>query len=278
MQSQERNNTLELKLSQFSGPLDLLLLLIRNKKVEIRDIDLIEITTQYTKFIEYSIHDVEVEKLGEYLYLATQLVHLKIKSMFAALNDESALVDLAAEKEALIQKLIEREKYYQSIPFLEEQFQARQQYVDKVSEDLESLKPKKPIIEEQKVENLDSYKLKDLLETMVQDNIIDDFLKQNALFRREVELKKISIKKIQLDLVDFLKRSEYENKINLFEAFKLIYPEYISQEYFACFLLAILSLMRLSYLKMEISDNTYWIVFNKKQLKDFSLDLNSMEE
>lgn len=268
MINQAKNN-FEIKLSAFSGPLDVLLILIRNKKIAINDIDIIDLANQYTKFIEVCLHDVEIDILSEYLYLASQLVHLKIKGILASLNENTIDEDFELQKQELIQKLIEREKYYNSIPFLEEQFKKRQEMFDKVSEGLETYKPKKLNIEE-KLPNLDSFKLKIFLESMIEDNIMDDFLKRNELFRKEIELKKISIKKMQVQLINFLNHSQFKNKALLFEVFKLIYPNHLTQEYFVCFLLAVLSLCRLQYLKLEVTDDEYFLMFDKEVLEKFN--------
>ena len=63
---------LEVFLEAFEGPLDLLLYLIRRQNIDILDIPIAEITTQYTQYIEL-MHGLQLELAGEYLLIAATL-------------------------------------------------------------------------------------------------------------------------------------------------------------------------------------------------------------
>ncbi|WP_416373733.1 segregation/condensation protein A [Mycoplasmopsis felis] len=56
------------KLNDFNGSLDLLLELIKNKKIHIRDVNLIELATQYIQIID-EIKEMEIDIAGEYLVM-----------------------------------------------------------------------------------------------------------------------------------------------------------------------------------------------------------------
>ncbi|MCQ3907552.1 MAG: segregation/condensation protein A [Mycoplasmoidaceae bacterium] len=64
---------LNLKLSDFDGPLDLLLTLVRENKMDIENINILTIADQYLKFI-YGQNNLEINEASEYLLIASTLV------------------------------------------------------------------------------------------------------------------------------------------------------------------------------------------------------------
>ncbi|MCQ3914566.1 MAG: segregation/condensation protein A [Mycoplasmoidaceae bacterium] len=66
-------NELNLRLSDFDGPLDLLLTLVRENKMDIENINLLKIADQYLKFV-YGQKDLEINEASEYLLIASTLV------------------------------------------------------------------------------------------------------------------------------------------------------------------------------------------------------------
>ncbi|HEY7370365.1 MAG TPA: segregation/condensation protein A [Thermoanaerobaculia bacterium] len=63
-------------LPAFSGPLDLLLHLIRVNKVEITDIPMAEITHQYTEYLD-AMRELDLDVASEYIALAAELIYIK---------------------------------------------------------------------------------------------------------------------------------------------------------------------------------------------------------
>src|SRR5271154_4548373 len=64
----------------YDGPLDLLLDLIRKQNIDIYDIPIARITSQ---FLEYTHHlkQVDVDSAGEFIYMASLLIHIKSKTL-----------------------------------------------------------------------------------------------------------------------------------------------------------------------------------------------------
>ena len=64
----------------YDGPLDLLLDLIRKQNIDIYDIPIARITSQ---FLEYTHHlkQVDVDAAGEFIYMASLLIHIKSKTL-----------------------------------------------------------------------------------------------------------------------------------------------------------------------------------------------------
>ncbi len=68
-----------IKLQVFEGPLDLLLYLIEKNKVNIYDIPIVEITSQYMEYVaEMKRRDLDV--LSEFLVMAATLIDIKSKN------------------------------------------------------------------------------------------------------------------------------------------------------------------------------------------------------
>ena len=71
---------LEVKLQVFEGPLDLLLHLIDKNKINIYDINIVEITAQYMEYISMmQTHDLEV--VSEFMVMAATLLDIKAKML-----------------------------------------------------------------------------------------------------------------------------------------------------------------------------------------------------
>ncbi len=68
------------KLPAFEGPLDLLLHLIRENKVDIYDIPIALITHQYLEYIEM-MKELNLDIAGEFLLMAATLIHIKSRML-----------------------------------------------------------------------------------------------------------------------------------------------------------------------------------------------------
>lgn len=82
------------KLSQFEGPLDLLLHLIKEAKINIQDIFISEITEQYLKLME-DIDEVDIEKASDFIDMAATLLEIKSKKLLP----KPVVVDDAEEED-----------------------------------------------------------------------------------------------------------------------------------------------------------------------------------
>ncbi len=104
-------DALEVILEAFTGPLDLLLYLIRRQNLDILDIPIAEITHQYVNYIEM-MQDMRLELAAEYLVMAAILAEIKSRMLLPKpVNDEEDDVDPRAE---LIRRLQEYERFKQA--------------------------------------------------------------------------------------------------------------------------------------------------------------------
>jgi segregation and condensation protein A len=104
-------DALEVILEAFEGPLDLLLYLIRRQNIDILDINVSEITTQYMRYIEL-MDAMQFELAAEYLLMAAMLAEIKSR----VLLPRSAEADEEEEdpRAQLIRRLQEYERFKQA--------------------------------------------------------------------------------------------------------------------------------------------------------------------
>lgn len=77
----------KIKIEKFSGPLDLLLQLIEQQKMEITDIAIAEVTEQFLEHLE-QLEDKDPEELSDFLVVAARLLLLKSKALLPILGDD----------------------------------------------------------------------------------------------------------------------------------------------------------------------------------------------
>lgn len=88
----ETSEKLTFKLENFSGPLDLLLTLIKKSKLDIEDIQISELTEQYLEIMK-DISSVDLEVASEFIEYAALLIEIKSKKLLPKIieNDEEEL-------------------------------------------------------------------------------------------------------------------------------------------------------------------------------------------
>lgn len=99
----------EVSLEQFEGPLDLLLHLIKESNIEICDIRLEDITSQYLDYIK-KVEELNLNIASEYLVMAAELIEMKSKLLLPRKEVETDTEEVET-RESLINRLIEYQKY-----------------------------------------------------------------------------------------------------------------------------------------------------------------------
>jgi segregation and condensation protein A len=94
-------------LSQFEGPLDLLLHLIRRDKINIYDIPISHITREYLSFIEI-MRELQLEVAGEFFVMAATLMRIKAQMLLPRHVEDEEEED---PRDELVRNLLEYRKY-----------------------------------------------------------------------------------------------------------------------------------------------------------------------
>ncbi len=102
-------------LPNFEGPLDLLLHLIREHKLEILDIPVALITEKYLEHLE-RMREINLDIAGEFLVMASTLLHLKSRMLLPreelpAGPDAELAQEPADPRAELVRRLLEYQKY-----------------------------------------------------------------------------------------------------------------------------------------------------------------------
>lgn len=98
---------IDIKIHVFEGPLDLLLHLIEKNKVDIYDIPISEITSQYLSYIQ-AMEQEDLDVMSEFLVMAATLLKIKAKMLLPERKEEEEESD---PREELVRRLIEYKIY-----------------------------------------------------------------------------------------------------------------------------------------------------------------------
>jgi len=98
-----------IKIPVFEGPLDLLLHLIRENKIDIYDIPIALITHQYLQYIEI-MKELNLDIAGEFLVMAATLIHIKSR-MLLPVDEEVPPEEQEDPRRELVQRLIEYQAF-----------------------------------------------------------------------------------------------------------------------------------------------------------------------
>ena len=102
----------------YDGPLDLLLDLIRKQDIDIYDIPIARITSQFLGYVN-QLKATDVDVAGEFIYIASLLIHIKSKML---LPRAPAGPDDAAEdpRRELVERLLEHERFKNAAQMLQQ--------------------------------------------------------------------------------------------------------------------------------------------------------------
>jgi segregation and condensation protein A len=99
-----------INIPMYEGPLDLLLDLIKKQEMNIHDIQIAQITTQYLEYL-HNLEALNVDVSAEFIYMAATLIYIKSKMLLPP-DPLATPEELAADPRAeLVQRLVEHEKY-----------------------------------------------------------------------------------------------------------------------------------------------------------------------
>ena len=167
-------NSYKVTLDNFEGPLDLLLHLVKESKMDIEEVHLADITEQYLDYIK-DIDQIDLESASEFIQVAAMLIEIKSKSILPAEVDENAEDEI--DPEMLLKSRMKELELFRNA-----------------------------CMDLQKIEDLDKlYKepdkmasnVKIVLKDMVLDNLLDAFT--NLLLKQERKQEDVEPKKIVKD-------------------------------------------------------------------------------
>jgi segregation and condensation protein A len=106
------------KLERFTGPLDLLIHLIKKNEVNIYDIPISLITAQYLEYLQL-IEELNLDVAGDFIVMAATLIHIKSR-MLLPRPDTSQEDPEEDPRELLVNRLLEYQKFKAAASLLHE--------------------------------------------------------------------------------------------------------------------------------------------------------------
>lgn len=127
---------LTFKIANFEGPLDLLLHLIKKNEMDIYDIPMTTITSQYIDYLHH-MKKMELDLAGEYFVTAAMLLNIKsrmlLPSQATTADEENDEVGEFEEdpRDQLVQQLLAHQLYQQAAAQLQGKFEERTQHFER---------------------------------------------------------------------------------------------------------------------------------------------------
>ncbi len=110
---------LNFHLEHYEGPLDLLLDLIRKQQIDIYDIPISQITSQYLDYMQKAL-ELDIELSSEFVFMAASLIHIKSKLL---LPKDPELERISPEEDPraeLVERLLEHERFKNAAEMLQQ--------------------------------------------------------------------------------------------------------------------------------------------------------------
>ena len=221
-----------LRLDDFEGPMDLLLHLIKEKKMDLMNIKIEVIIDEYLKFID-EMERLNLDIASSYLVMASELLEMKSRLLLPRHTEEDEEEEENPEQE-LVNRLIEYQKYKDLTEDFKELENERKQIYTRLPENL------KEYSDTDKMINNSDVTLDDLLlafQKFLERKKLEQPL-HTKITRKEmsVEERRVSIRKILTT----------KKKVNFLELFDVLNKEYVVVTFLAILEMAKQNELRIS--------------------------------
>ncbi len=229
---------MNIEINDFSGPLDLLLHLVKVNKMDIYDINIELITKEYIDYINNN-KALTIDSASEYLVMASELIHLKSKLLLNSNKDDEeddSLYEIDSSEE-LQRRLLEYQK------------------IKEITNDFRELEEKRGKVYTKVQSNLNEYKDPNML---VGDGVsLQDLLDAFESFLKRQKLKEpinTTVTKRELSVEDRIKSIrkvlKIKGKVNFLDLF-----EEVSKPYVIVTFLSILDMTKNREVKISQKNN-----------------------
>lgn len=231
-------------IGDFEGPLDLLLHLVKQSKIEISELKLVDITKQYIDYLKL-MEEMNLDIASEYLVTASELIEMKSRFLLPIENKQEDDEYEENPEEELKRRLLEYEKYKESISSFRDLENHRNEYYTKVPE-------KKENYTEEKIENTDNVTAYDLLKALEKLLERKEYTKP---INTKITKKELSVNERVYKIREILKNKKRVEFIELFESF--------TKEYVVVTFLGILEMAKNNEIVLKQDKNFDTIVLER---------------
>ncbi len=203
----------KLLIGDFEGPLDLLLHLVRQSKMDISEIKIVEITEKYLDFLK-EMEDMNLDIASSYLIMASELIEMKSRYLLPRPPKEEDDEYIENPEEELKRRLLLYEQYKKSVSEFRNLEEKRGLYYTKMPERRENYT-------DEKLENTTGLTSEDLLIALKKLLERKDYSKP---INTRITKKELSITERISKIRDILKNKE---KVDFLELFDEITKPYV---------------------------------------------------
>lgn len=227
---------MEIRINEFEGPLDLLLHLIKESKMDIMNIEIEKITEQYMNYLALQ-EKLNLEVASEYLVMAAELLEIKSKLLLPVQKEEDSEEEVDPREE-LVNRLIEYQTYKEITKVLQEKENLRKEIYTKSPENIRNyIDDEMPIAGDVSLDDL-MEAFKKYLERK----------KDSKPLNTKVTVNEISVSSRRHDIRKILK---VKGRVSFFDLFPVVTKEYVVATF-----LAILEMAKSGELIIK-QDNTF---------------------
>ena len=234
----------EVTLDQFNGPLDLMLYLIKDKKLDLFDLNIVELADQYIAFLS-NIEDSKLEIASEYISELAGLIEYKSKKLLPRDKSELDAKELEDEETDLVRRLIEYQRYKEVSIELSDRFNERMQQYSKPL----SIQLFKTLKNEMEKDTTYDQSVYDLIQAM--NKVMQRYKITNPL--------DVSIQRVELSVDDrivMLRRTFLNQKVMTLDELLESSP---TLHHFIVTFLAVLDMLRMGDLNISQQDETVYL-------------------
>ncbi|WP_434343854.1 segregation/condensation protein A [Mycoplasma sp. 06067-C1-B144P-99-0482-3] len=264
-----------LTIDQFSGPIELLWLMIKEKKLDIVELSLLEIVDQYLAYIKQN-QQLDIEIASEYLIIASQLIELK--SRYLLVKDQKDEQVDQIDYDDLVYQI---SQYNQIKEISDQLFNAQEVYLQTFSKKKSKQTFKKDLIFENPeplidLNDLDLDKLTEIFYNVVTNS---KSLNYQADFDLETEIYQtlttpsLSVHEVILDIINKVT----SNKLKEWKLEELLEILEFNLKNFIVIFLAILDLVRYQILEIDTRDECIYVCLRKEVIKNENLITQQLE-
>ncbi|MBL7574948.1 condensin subunit ScpA [Peptoniphilus asaccharolyticus DSM 20463] len=233
-----------IELEIYNGPYDLILDLVKKNELDIYDIEINLITSQFLEYMK-AVEELNLELTSDFIVMASTLLEIKSKMLLPKPVKKEDEEETEDPRDELVQKLLEYEKFKKATEILREQEKYEMKSFFKLKEDFSYLDDLSFLKE------VDASKL-----AVTFNNILKRYGKKDEL--RIIPMEKFSVKKCMDNINKKL-------KLNVDFYFSELLSEFAMREEIVSYFLALLEMCKLQILTLTQNEELTDILVIPKQ-------------
>ncbi|HLP53222.1 MAG TPA: segregation/condensation protein A [Chitinophagales bacterium] len=245
-------DTYEIKLPQFEGPFDLLLFFIERDELDIYDIPIFKLTTDFLEYI-HKMENLNIEVASEFILVAATLMRIKAKLLIPRKEVDPTTGKEIDPREELVSRLIEYKKFKEATETMRKMEEDRQNITKRGNALLENQEIAAMFETEFEMQSLTMFRLLKSFQ-----NVLDRLAREkNKKVVHTVESPAYTISGEKMVLLDKV-------KIGSKTAFESIFADIENRVHAIFVFLSVLELIQEQQVKITIGEgyNNFWIEKN----------------